>query len=594
MPALPLYQGTANDGRDPFDLLPQNALINAKPGAEHLEMMHGIKKLADSFGKSRGGVFCQTDLIRGEHRVMGKYLVLNENGKLTQLNKHKIPVFEIDARADKTAIKVGDTATMTVKYSQGEGEKQTVFSSGALPDGVVVTQTLDTDTEDRFQVTSSKIGAVKIKFTSSDLNNEIEYEFDFNFQDSDPAEPLPVSLNRKTEAREEDVFIEGDGFAKLVPTNNNIAITTNREQYLYNQELGLRKNTAKFIGEPIDTCFMNERLIDITIDSENKTAYVAQHVAGKDFTIKPLASGKSDAEPDEIIGIERNTGNYLYIFNRFTIEIFIDAGGETETNQYTLRRQQQSEIQGGLSATNLKVNVGGTYCLIGGKKAEPIAFHVIEGGRLRMISNADINMKLAAYSQAQLDASWLEYIQLGAHKLIVCQLPDQTIIHDLATGGWATFTSSTGFTPKTPWRASHVIYNHDYGSHTVGDKSLDVIGKLDKSTFQQYEENQEFIAYTPGYDFGRRGTRFNSLYLETITGDYDRDYTQRLYITESIQKLKDFGNEREYEVANYLEYDRIFLQRQLGHRRGKTSFRLRLVGPYRSSIGQALMINEEP
>lgn len=594
MPPIQIYQGNQNDGREAFDTYPQNVLINPKPGEEHLEMIPGLTEVIQGFGVSRGGQFCQTDTERGTFRVLGKHFALHKSlNELVKLNIHKIPVFEIDAKADKTQLVKGDTATVTIEYGRGEGSRSTEFDAGQLPSDVTITKVLDTDTETRYTITAGNAGILQVKFTSKDANNTIEYYFDFRFVDQGPIDPLPVSLHRETDAREEEVYIDGEGFAKITPTNNNIAITTDNKQYLYNSEFGLRLNKADLIGKPKDTAFMNERLVDIGEDKDNSIVYVVQHVAGKDDEIRPLAYGTSDAEPDEIIGLERNTGNYLYIFNRFTIETFIDQGGETDTNQFTLRRQQQSEIQGGLVATNLKVNIGGTYCFIGGKKSEPIAFHVIESGRLKQISTADINLKLATYTQAQLDASWLEFISLGGHKLIICQLPDQTIAHDLSTGGWCTFKTGINY-DKNPWRASHVVYDHDMGLHLVGDKSNSTIGKLDKSTFQQYGEDQEVVAYSQRYNFSNRGVIMRSLFLETIAGEFDNNYVQRLYIAESTQGGRIFSNEDERVVAANGEYARYFLFRGLGHHRGRVAFRLRMTGPYRLSLGQSLIFNEEP
>ena len=382
-----------------------------------------------------------------------------------------------------------------------------------------------------------------------------------------------------------NIRIDGDGVCILTPTNNNLSITTGKTQYLYSEKYGLRPNPAKNIQSPKDTAFMNDRLIDITYDSETDITYIVQHAAGEDDVIKPLAYGTSDARSDEIVGIGYVTGNRVAVFNRFSIEFFRDDGNETTTKQFTLIREEGRAIDGGLSSTNLKTPFAGGWALIGGKKNQQINVHIAQPGTLNPIGTSEIQNLLSTYTQDELDNSWLESKEVDGHVLLICQLTRHTLQFDASTQQWSTL--KTGLFNDV-WRASHGVYDPIQSKWIYGDKHGSSICYSDKSTFSQYGDQQEAILYTPMMPMYNQ--IINLMQIRTIAGRYPQGYKQNCFVSHSVLGGQAFGNENIKEVAMGMTPDQRFLLRGLGMVNGDIGFKVRFATNYPTGISASMEI----
>lgn len=75
MPSLPLIKGTRVEGQRFRDSLPINAKLVPKPESPYLTTIDGLTEFAKSSGKDRGGVYFESDQLKGHFRVSGEKLV---------------------------------------------------------------------------------------------------------------------------------------------------------------------------------------------------------------------------------------------------------------------------------------------------------------------------------------------------------------------------------------------------------------------------------------------------------------------------------------------------------------------------------------
>ena len=75
MPSLPLTKGTKTDGFRYRDVLPLNAIYTPKQENPALNTAPGLTKFCDSSGVDRGGIYFESDQLKGHFRVSGQKLV---------------------------------------------------------------------------------------------------------------------------------------------------------------------------------------------------------------------------------------------------------------------------------------------------------------------------------------------------------------------------------------------------------------------------------------------------------------------------------------------------------------------------------------
>lgn len=578
---IPFTLGTGTDkNADPIDRLPVNFLYTPKPNFEYMDMTPGLTKLTEGVGVDRGGAYIQTDKLKGHFRVSGDKLIKLEGDNVTIIDNHKIVSFTLTVETDRTNVKIGSTTTIKATFDGGESLGDVEYSSDQSPETINFAKD-----NNNCIVSGVKEGSATLKVKLKDANDSLEIDVALTVIKEDE-DAIKFSESKTSRSEDKDnIVIDGEGAVVLTPTNNNLAITTGSTQYLYSEKYGLRPNPAENIQSPKDTAFMNERLIDVTHDSETDITYIVQHAAGEDGVIKPLAYGTSDALADEIVGIGYVTGNRVAVFNRFSIEFFRDDGNETTTKQFTLVREEGRAIDGGLASTNLKAPFAGGWALIGGKKNQQINVHIAQPGSLNPIGTSEIQKLLSTYTQEELDKSWLESKEIDGHVLLICQLTRHTLQFDAATQQWSIL--KTGLANDV-WRASHGVYDPIQSKWIYGDKQGPSICHSDKSTFSQYGEQQEAILYTPMMPMYNQ--LINLMQIRTISGRYPQGYKQNCFVSHSVLGGQAFGNENIKEVAMGMTPDQRFLLRGLGMANGDMGFKVRFSTIYPTGISASMEI----
>lgn len=233
------------------------------------------------------------------------------------------------------------------------------------------------------------------------------------------------------------------------------------------------------LGTPIDVIWVDGYFMF----TDGTFIYVAD--LNDPFTIDPLKYAASDIDPDSVVGLEKYR-NEVYVFNRFTIEVFNNVG----STGFPFVRLPGGLIPKGAVGTFAKCLFGETLAWVGSGRGEGNAVYLANGATAVKISTRDIDRILAEYTEEELAETCIEAKIDRGHQHLYIHLPNQTIVYDAAASAaveapvW--FHMSTGESGIHPYRARNFVYG--YGRWIVGDTEDGRIGIVDDSVATQYDE----------------------------------------------------------------------------------------------------------
>jgi len=271
----------------------------------------------------------------------------------------------------------------------------------------------------------------------------------------------------------------------------------------------LTQVTDPDLGVVLDVIFLSGYFM--TTDGEN----VVVTDLSDPFSVNPLKYGSSEFDPDPVLALFK-LRNEAYVLNRFTIEAFQNVGGSL----FPFATIRGAEIPKGVIGTHMRVIVGETFAFVGSGRGEPPALYLAGAGTAQKVSTREIDEVLASYSEYELSLGSLEYRALEGHQLIYIQLPDRTIVHDLAASQAVQKSVWYGLASDIPclgpYRARNFCYC--YGLWLVGDTADGRIGFVDSTTPTQYGETMGYrfdaaLVYNEG-----KGALVHSLELVGLPG----------------------------------------------------------------------------
>lgn len=233
------------------------------------------------------------------------------------------------------------------------------------------------------------------------------------------------------------------------------------------------------------------------------------------FAVNPLKYGSSEADPDPVLGIDE-LRNEVYAFNRYTVEVFENVGGDN----FPFQRIEGAQIPRGTVGTHAYTPFAETFAMLGSGRNEALAVYLLANGATTKLSTREVDEILAGYSEAQLSTAVLESRIDKGHIHLLVRLPDRTLVYDLAASQelqqpvW--FSLDSGLASLSRYRAINLVYV--YGKWLAGDPDSAGIGELvkDKSTHYGEKIGWEFVT-TLLYNEGR-GAIFHDLELVSMPG----------------------------------------------------------------------------
>lgn len=272
---------------------------------------------------------------------------------------------------------------------------------------------------------------------------------------------------------------------------------------------------------------------------------------------------RAENMPDGIYAV-REWRDYILAFGSSTIEFFRLTGDANNLVQFQPSYMVPIGIAGQFAITNYME----TFAFITSPSRGQVVIATMGQGTYQTISTHYINQILTNYTADQLSNVVLEQLMFDQHALLICHLPDMTLVYDAIGQAWSMI--KTGLFDDVH-RA--IDYCNTGDKITCADKLGAFVGDLDNTTSSQYEEDQEIVLNTPII------TSPSSLAfdLEIISSSGLASYATRLLISTTEDGVN-YGNEVAVVIDNKHGWLARSIIRRLGRVRHRIGFRLRVVG----------------
>jgi hypothetical protein len=235
--------------------------------------------------------------------------------------------------------------------------------------------------------------------------------------------------------------------------------------------------TTSFLGTVVDFLWMAGYFVSTDGTNIIPTDLTAPtHVIFADY-------GSSEADPDPIVGLVKYR-NELYVFNRYTCEVFDNVGG----GNFPFQANEGAIVEKGALSRRTKCKFAQQVAFVGSARNEPSSIYLIAPGFANKIATQEVEEVLRGYTEDVLAASILEAREDRIHQHLFFHLPDQTLVYDYAASQimqqpiW--FALSTDASSYGRYRARHFVYCYD--KWTCGDVLDSRIGYLDRTVATAY------------------------------------------------------------------------------------------------------------
>lgn len=237
-------------------------------------------------------------------------------------------------------------------------------------------------------------------------------------------------------------------------------------------------------------------------------------------SINPLRYGSSEADPDAIQCNLKTRAGEVYSVNRYTMELFLNAGQSSTITVFPFERNSGGQINRGAIGTHAAALYDGKIAFLGGARGEPPAVWIGLNGDTAKLSTGEIDTLLLDYTEERLAGTVVEVRMVKNHQFLYLHLPDRTLVYDAAASAavqepvW--FSVDSGLAEPAQYRARGFVWCYD--RWLCGDPTSGALGQLDDATSTHYGQviGWEFgtgIVYNEG-----RGAIFHELELVALPG----------------------------------------------------------------------------
>ena len=204
----------------------------------------------------------------------------------------------------------------------------------------------------------------------------------------------------------------------------------------------------------------------------------------------PLDFSVAEADPDEIVGIER-INNQLYVFGSETTQLFRNIGRAPAP----FSPIAGATIDVGCFSSQSIVRYAQGIAFVGGGTNQSPSVWLIQGTAKQRLSTIAIDQQLSQISNPELIFSWV-YSDNGADYLGI-STPDTCFVYDIVNGRWHE-RQSISENGLGSYRVSHM--ETAYERVLVGDQISGNIGSLNNQAYLEYGNIQPKIVTSRPFD----------------------------------------------------------------------------------------------
>lgn len=355
--------------------------------------------------------------------------------------------------------------------------------------------------------------------------------------------------------------IEGSEQCRFTYSFDRLGIASGGKLY-YLQEGVLEEVTNENLGLVVDVEWIDGYFV--TTDGE----YLIQTELLDPTKVNPTKYGSSEADPDPVVGLLK-VRNELCAFNRYTIEVFDNAGGAG----FAFTRIEGAMLTKGLISTHGKCKFADSFAFVGSGKNEPCSVYLGANGGLTKIASREIERIISSYTDAQMSKVILEAKEQDMHQHLYLHLPDKTMVYDFAASQvmqdniW--FELSSSCDGKGAYRAINHVWC--YNRWIVGDRFDSRVGVLSNQLSSHYGDAVGWSINTTFIYNGGQAGQITSVELVGLTGRTVIDKEPQVFLSWTKDGLN-WSNERLHRQGMRGQYSKRIIW-------------LRAIGMFRQMVG---------
>ncbi len=374
--------------------------------------------------------------------------------------------------------------------------------------------------------------------------------------------------------------ISGLDIVSMPYSFNTQGVVADGRFWLYSPSGGFVEVVDPDLGDPIDAvwidgyyCFTDGETIYHT-DIANETS------------IDPLKFATSEFSPDPTLGVGKTTDNKWMVFNRYSIEYFINQASEN----FAFTRAGTRAVKAGIVGTHCKAEMSGQWYIMGGRKEESVSIHAIGVGTYTKVASREVDKLIEKYTEAQLSQVKMEARVEKDISYMIVHLPEETLLFNETIAKKAGYEQAwsilkTDVLGDRPWRGIFGLFEPRLGQWVYGDKRSNQLGILDDTITTHFGDLAEWILYTPFMNI--EAASIDALEIEILPGHNTIDDA-----TCFISLTYDGVTHGTEITANYgapSEYLKRFIKYRLGYVRDWFGFKFRGVSRSRMAFGRAFI-----
>jgi hypothetical protein len=298
--------------------------------------------------------------------------------------------------------------------------------------------------------------------------------------------------------------------------------------------------------------------------------------------VDPLAFATAEFLPDETVGLGLMDGNTAIVFGRFSTEFYVT----NPSDPFGFTRIQGQATKSGLIAVNAKVQLGGTFFILGGRADESIGVRMVTAGSSKSVATREIEKILETYTKDELAQAKFDAVSKDGTEFLYISLSRDTLLYNHTVGSAAGLTNAWTVLRSTisnvdfPWVGISPVYDRRISKFVFGDRFNTDIGIMDDTSSLIYGQRQECILYTPFLSASRQ--RISQLEVKTISGFTTKE--DQVFISKTVDG-ETFTQEYIAAYGGVRERAKRLIWRRVGFIRDYTGFRVRMVLNGRVAFG---------
>lgn len=360
---------------------------------------------------------------------------------------------------------------------------------------------------------------------------------------------------------------------------NTQAVIGGGNFYLYDPVNGFRQVTGPNVLNPVDGVWIDGYYF--LTDGE----YLYHTELTDESSIAPLAFATAEFSPDPTLGLGKTSDDKVIVFNRYSIEYFANVASAN----FAFSRVQARSLKIGIVATHAKCEMNQAWYFVGSRKEGSLGVHVLGVGSTQTLSTRAVEQILGEYSESDLTDMSMEARIHDGMSFIIIHLPNHTLLFNETAASKAGLENAWSILKRgkqgMPWRGINGVFEPRMGKWVYGDKADLRLGILDPMVTTQYNEQCEWVLYTPFIYL--EDMSIDKLSVETIPGhtSYD-DATVAISLTyDGVTYGKEwwalYGRPSNYNVR--------FEQYRLGYVRNWVGIKMRGVSKSRMAFGRGYL-----